>query len=181
MDLPPWIRDVSAIVSASVALLALVISFANTVAIWKNYRRDKSDVDVKLQWNAEVVHEHGVRSPVKQRFGKIIVTNKGRRPVHITHIGLLLPGRNTSGNWLEQSVRLDEGDASITIKIPQNSELEPFIKEWKKIRASVGTNNGRWYDSKPGDSPPAIVSGTDFQSAVLLQDFSKIERFHQKP
>lgn len=76
-------------------------------------------------------------------------------------------------------MKLGEADASITIKIPQDSVLEPFVGEWKKIYATVGTNTGRWYKSKPGAGPPIIVPGFDFQSMGRLQDFTALERFER--
>lgn len=180
MEIPQWIKDLPpvavALVSAAIAILSLLISATSLFVHWRNYRRDSHDVDVELQWNAELIHEHGMRSPAKQRFGHIIVTNKGRRPVHITYIGLQLPGRrNSSANWLEQSVKLGEADASITIKIPQDSVLEPFVGKWKNIHATVETNTGRWYKSKPGAEPPTIVPGYDSQSMGRLQDFSLLK------
>lgn len=126
MEIPQWIRDLPpvavALVSAAIAMFSLLISATSLFVHWRNYRRDSHNVEVNLQWNAELIHEHGMRSAAKQRFGHMIVTNKGRRPVHITYIGLQLPGRrNSSANWLEQSVKLGEADASITVRIPQDS------------------------------------------------------------
>lgn len=184
MDIPQWINDLPpvavALVSAAIAIISLLISGTSLFIHWRNYRRDSHDVDVELQWNAKIIHEHGMRSPVKQRFGHIIVTNKGRRPVHVTYVGLQLPGRrNSSANWLEKGVTLEEGDPSIIIEIPQDSVLEPFLGEWNKMYATVRTNTGRSYRSKLAFECPIIVPGFDWKSAGLLQDFTALKKFER--
>jgi len=184
MDLPQWIKELPpvtvALVSAGVATLSALTSGASLFLNWRNSRRDRHDLTVELTWNVRSIHEHGLRSPIKQRFGEIVVTNAGRRPVHVTFIGLHLPGRrNASANLIEHGQKLDEGDPSIVIPIPQDSALEPFVGEWKKILATVATNTGRWYKSGPAWSPPTLMPGFDFDFAVLLQDFAALDKFQK--
>jgi hypothetical protein len=175
MDIPQWLKDIPPFVSAIVATLALLVSLANCLIVWRNSRRDRYDLKVELQWNADIVHQHGVRSPVQQRFARITVTNNGRRPVNVVYVGLELPGRvNPSANWLDESVKLGEADRFI-VKVPQDSNFEPFLDKWKKIRATVETNSGHWYTSAAGSERPILIPGYDFASVSRLQDFTLLQ------
>lgn len=162
-----------------IAIIGAVTGAASLLLHW-NYRRDSHNVVVELQWNANLIQEHGMNSPAKQRFGHIIVTNKGRRPVHITYVGLQLPGHpNSSASWIEQGSTLNEGDPSLIIKIPQDSILERFIGDWKKIYARASTNTGHRYKSKPGWERPIIVPGYDFSTMGRFQDFTDLRRLER--
>jgi hypothetical protein len=180
MEIPQWIKDLPpvavALLSALLATISLFIAATSMLIHLLNYRRDRHHVWIKLVWNAKAIHGSGMRSSITQRKAHIIVGNKGRRPVGIEYIGLKLPGHVTgSANWLEESVKLSEGDPPVTIEIPQDSTLEPFVKEWKKIYAVTATNDDRWYRSPHSNGPPIIIPGRDFDSMHRLQDFGRPE------
>lgn len=180
MDIPQWIKDLPpvavALLSALLAGISLLISIGSMLIHWRNYRRDRSHVSVELQWNAEDIHGGGMRSLITQRKAHIIVRNKGRRPVGIEYVGLKLPGHVTgSANWMEESVKLSEGDPPIIIKIVQDSTLEPFIHQWRKIEAWVATSEGHWHKSGKAIQRPIIIPGRDYESMGRLQDFGRPE------
>lgn len=143
-----------------------------------NYRRDRARVVVKLQWNAETVHIRGPNSPVKARIAHVYVTNEGRRPVYITFVGLELPGRKRTLNWLAEGKQLAEGSEPLTFKLPQDDMLKPFETTWTKIRAVAGDSANRWYQSKRGDQAPVLMKGVSEDSGLLLRnlDLVRIEQ-----
>jgi hypothetical protein len=188
MDVLHWIKDLPPLTVAwagvAIALASALFTAISSLVSWKAYRRDRPHVYVELQWNAEDIHGGGMRSPTTQRKAHIIVRNKGRRPMGIEYIGLKLPGHVTgSANWLEESVKLSEGDPPIIIKIVQDSTLEPFVPQWRKIEAWVSTSDGRWHKSRQSSQPPLIIPGCDFETVNRLQDFGRPElnRVAQRP
>lgn len=171
MEIPQWIKDIPPFVSAGVACLALLISCIHTIIAVINYRRDRHKVRVDLKWNAEETSFQGAKSPVK-RLGHITVTNVGRRPVTIDFVGLHLPGRKRVISWLEvgETVRLEEESAPIVKKIHQDSTLEPFVDNWRKIRASASDTAGREYRSRHGGERPIVVPGVNEETRRRLQE-----------
>jgi hypothetical protein len=174
--MPPWLKDIPPFVSALVAILALCVAATSLLIAglalflnWKNYRRDRHDVEVRLKWNAETVIARGAREAF-ERFGHITVTNKGRRPVFINFVGLELPGRTRVVNWLDDGVKLGEADASIVVKIPQDRMLEPFIEEWKDMFASASDNIGNAYRSSDGGERPILIPGYTAESQRRLKE-----------
>lgn len=144
-EIPQWIKDIPPFVSAAVAFVALVVALVHVAIHWRNYRRDRHDVKVELQWNAETVTITG--SSMLRYLGRITVTNKGRRPVHIDGVYLELPGRERHINWLDESKRLEEADRPIRIPIAQDSTLEPFV-----------LNNRRRFRTSPPPKRRAMTS-----------------------
>lgn len=171
IDIPQWIKDIPPFVSAGVACLALIVSCVHAMVGVSNYRRDRHKVRVDLQWNAEETRKFGVREPT-ERFGHITVTNIGRRPVSIQFIGLHLPGRKRVINWLAtgEVIKLEEGGPPIIKKVRQDSNLEPFVDIWRKIRASADDTANREYRSKHGGERPIIVPGHDPEMRRLFHE-----------
>jgi hypothetical protein len=170
-DIPPFVSAVIAAVGALIAVVSATVSAGSLYLNWRNYRRDRPDVRVELKWNAEKTITFGKDDPI-ECLAHIRVTNQGRRPAHIDFIGLELPGRKRVVNWLDESVKLAEGDPSIIIKIHQDSTLAPFADQWKNIFASASDNTGRAYRSENGGDRPIIVPGFNKETARRLQEIN---------
>lgn len=169
--IPEWVKDIPPFVSAGIAFLALIVSCVSVFISIFNYRRDRHRVRVELKWNAEQTRFQGATTSI-ERLGHITVTNVGRRPVSINFIALHLPGRKRVINWLAigEVIRLEEGSAPIIKKVHQDTTLEPFVENWKKIKASASDTSRQTYWSKHGGERPILVSGVNPETRRLLQE-----------
>jgi hypothetical protein len=159
-NLTTFLASVFSLLIGSLALLLSVL----------NYRRDRALVVVKLQWNAEAVHVRGASSPLKARLAHVYVTNEGRRPIFITFVGLELPGRRRTLNWMEEGKQLAEGSEPLIFKVPQDDMLKPFEGKWREIRAVSGDSADRWFTSKKSDERPVLTDGISMESGLLLRN-----------
>lgn len=168
MQIPQLIKDIPPFVSAGVALLALGVSVVHAIINWRNYRRDQSKLRVVLRWNAEQTQFEGARSPV-ECYGHITVTNVGRRPVTVNFIALHLPGRKRVTNWLDEPIRLQEGEEVIK-KVHQDATLTPFLGKWDHITASATDSTDKTYVSKNGGEVPIIAPTFQEETARRLKE-----------
>ena len=132
------------------ALVAALVGILGLLLAWITLRRDRAKVVVDLDWDTGK-HYVGMRSNVKETWGTITVTNRGRRAIFVRSVGLKYPDDEKVYNLLPQQdqdgVKLEEGDKPIVIKIPQNKQLQRYSANWKEIYAVADTASGRRYRS----------------------------------
>ena len=131
-------------------IVGLLVGGAGFVLGVINYIRDKAKVIVELSWDLSVTE--GTQYDSSKLWGLVYVTNVGRRPIYISHAALRLPdGYDHSHLVLMegiQGVKLTEGDPSKTFMVDQ-SGMEQYSKDWKKIIAQVSDSSGKvWTSSK---------------------------------
>ncbi len=155
MTLVEW----SAICGMIFGTAGLVTGIISLVVSFFNYRRDKPNIAVSLQWDAET--KQFTQDDNKQVWGHIFVTNRGRRPAYVTFVGLEYPNENIVINILTDGLnpigqQLLEGGAPLKIKVPQyNGYLKKYSQNWRKVRAVANDSLGKQYKSKKVDSKPS--------------------------
>ena len=142
--------NILAIISLIVSLIAIVIGLLN-------FNRDKYKIVVDLDWDSGS-HYVGMQPNVVEKWGAIIVTNQGRRPVYIRTIGIKYPDDERVLNLLSEEknegVKLDEGNSPIIIRIPHDGHLKRYAKDWKKLSAVAYDVAGKEYKSgRPWETP----------------------------
>ena len=134
----------------TVSVIGLVSGVAGFVLGVLNYFRDRHKVDVLLQWDLDVTPDSGYDATKK--WGVITVTNVGRRSTYVSHVALKLPkGYDHSHLLIMGGIRgkkLTEGDPSEIFVVDQ-SGMEHYAKDWRKIVAQVSDSTGKvWYSKK---------------------------------
>lgn len=141
-----------------VSIIAIVISIISLTVSVFNYRRDNYKVNVSLDWDAGKYYV-GMQSNVKETWGTITVTNRGRRPVYIRNIGLKYPDDERVFNLLGEDklegVKISEADPPIVIKIPQDNRLKRYSKNWRKLYAVAYDIKGKEYKSEKSWNTPS--------------------------
>jgi hypothetical protein len=145
------LKDYAPLIAISIAFFSLGVSSCAFFLGLMNYRRDRAKVTVWLQWNG-ALGPYKPDSNERYQMCHIIVTNEGRRPISILHVGLLFPDSEISQNLLEPSqqsgVKLTEGDPPLIVKTQQDEKLREQIKDWRKVRAYVTDSTGKEYYSR---------------------------------
>lgn len=147
-----------AVVSACIAFLSACAAVATSSVHILNYRRDKSDVSVQLRWDHGYV---GMKTNQNGRWGTITVTNRGRRVVNITFIGLRFRDEASVNLFADEhypSLKLLEGEEA-NIKVPQDDSLKRYAAHWQELRAHATDSLGRNYLSPIVEDPPSWVTG----------------------
>ncbi|HQU85754.1 MAG TPA: hypothetical protein PKY59_21640 [Pyrinomonadaceae bacterium] len=133
-----------------ISFVSLIISLSSFLVSFLNYRRDKYTLIVDLYWDSGKYYV-GMQSNVKETWGTITVSNRGRRPIYIRNIGLKYPDDERVFNLLDEDkiegVKLGEHDAPIIIKVSQDDRLKKYAKEWNKIYAVALDISGKEYKS----------------------------------
>jgi hypothetical protein len=131
------------------ALTGAVFGIAGFVLAIANYLRDRYKIIVRLRWDLSIT-DNPVYDPSK-RWGLILVTNIGRRPVYVSHVALRLPrGFTDSHLVLSEGIRgrrLGEGDPPLEYVIEQES-LRKYARAWREIVAQVSDSTGREWVSR---------------------------------
>ncbi len=140
-----------------ISLISLVISLSSFLVSFLNFRRDKYKLVVELDWDSGKFYV-GMRSNVKETWGTITVSNRGRRPIYIRNVGIKYPDDerifNLLGEERIEGVKLGEHNAPIIVKVPQNELLKRYAKDWKKLYAVAFDISGKEYKSgRPWNKP----------------------------
>ena len=154
MTLVEW----SAICGMVFGTAGLVTGTVGLIISLLNYLRDKPDIVVSLQWDAETKRD--TRNKSEEIWGHVFVTNRGRRPAYITFVGIEYPNQNIVMNILTDGLNpighpLLEGGAPLKIKVPQYSDLKEYSQDWRNVRAVATDSLGKRYKSKKVDSKPS--------------------------
>ena len=135
-------------ISDVASLFGIIFGVSGATLGAMGYFRDRAKLVVTLKWDMKIVNNPDYDE--SKLWGRVIVTNVGRRPIFITAAALVLPKNYNDVLVLQDSIRgtkLGEGDKPVTYFIDQ-SELVEFSKEWYKIRAEVQDSTNRSYSSK---------------------------------
>jgi hypothetical protein len=131
-----------------VALGGLISGIAGFVLGVLNFRRDRVQLDVLLQWDMAIVIpglDNDATNPAT-RWGVVRVQNVGRRPTFISHVALHVPkGYDHDHIMAMDSVtgeKLSEGDAPKIYPLTQVG-MEQYAKDWRKLTAQVSDSTGR--------------------------------------
>ena len=140
-----------------ISLVSLIISSFSFLISFLNYRRDKYKLIIDLDWDSGKFYV-GMRSNVKETWGTITVSNKGRRPIYIRSVGIKYPDDERVFNLLSEDkiegVKLGEHNAPIVIKVPQDWNLKRYAKDWEKLYAVAFDISGKEYkSSRPWNKP----------------------------
>lgn len=135
----------------TISVVGLVSGVAGFVLGVLNYLRDRHEVNVLLRWDLDVTPDSGYDATKK--WGVITVTNVGRRSTYVSHVALKLPkGYDHSHLLIMGGIRgkkLTEGDPS-EIFIVDQTGMEQYAKDWRKIIAQVSDSTGKvWYSKTP--------------------------------
>jgi hypothetical protein len=138
------------LVSLITGILGSLLGAAAIVISALNYRRDKPQLKVTLKWD---MTEVGTR----RMIGIVKVANIGRRPVHLSIVGLEIGGHQKYSHLiLNDSIkgkRLDEGDTPEAFMVNYDQMAE-YKEVWNKIRAVAEDSNGKsYYSGYPKDKP----------------------------
>jgi hypothetical protein len=141
-----------------ISIFAITISIISLIVSVLNYRRDNYKVYVSLDWDAGKYYV-GMQSNVKETWGTITVTNRGRRAVYIKSVGIKYPDDERVFNLLGQDKlegeKLSEADPPIIIKIPQDGILKKYSKDWLKLYAVAYDIKGKEYKSEKSWNTPS--------------------------
>ena len=145
MNTVTWVN----ILTGITAILGAVFGTGGLVLRILNYLRDRSKIQVRLQWHMEIRDDS--LQQLQGDCGLITVTNAGRRPVYISHACLILPKSFKNRLLLlKDSVsgrKLSEGDPPMSFIIPHNIQSN-YAEDLKRIRAQVSDSTGQVYLSK---------------------------------
>ncbi|MGI8642217.1 MAG: hypothetical protein ACR2MG_19990 [Pyrinomonadaceae bacterium] len=141
----------------TISIIAIAISSLSLFVSFLNYRRDRYKIVVDLDWDSGKFYV-GMRSNVKETWGTITVSNRGRRPIYISNVGIKYPDDervfNLLGEGRNEGIKLGEHDAPIIIKIPQDNFLKKYAKDWKKLYAVAFDISDKEYKSgRPWNKP----------------------------
>jgi hypothetical protein len=132
----------------TVALGGLISGVAGLVLGIMNFRRDRAQVDVFLQWDMSVTPGSGYDH--NKKWTIIRVQNAGRRAAFVSHVSIRVPkGYDHTHVVAMDSVtgeQLSEGDAPKIYLIAQDG-FERYAKVWRKLRAEVSDSAGRIWKS----------------------------------
>lgn len=130
-------------------ILGIVFGLSGFILGIVNHLRDKAKVTVGINWDMSMAN-NSVYDPNKS-WALISVANVGRRPIYLSHASLRIPkGYGTSHRLVAESVagkKLSEGDPPLTFPLDQTG-LEKYAKDWKKIRAEIIDSTGKKWSSK---------------------------------
>ena len=138
-------------------LIGVVAGTAALVLSLLNYLRDRHKIVVELKWDLDVMNVPGY--DVNKHWGVIRITNTGRRPIYVSHVGIKLPKGYQDTHLLVmeglQGEKLEEGAPPLTYPLDQEG-LDVYKKHWKKLRAQVSDSTGKvWMSPRVwrGDPP----------------------------
>jgi hypothetical protein len=123
------------------ALLGMLLGTAGFVVSIMTYLRDRPRVVVNLKWDMTQVGTNTL-------MGIVRVTNKGRRPIHISVVALKVPdGFRHSHLVLKDSIagkKLEEGDGPAGYLVNYDG-LATYSANWRDVRAYVEDSAGGKY------------------------------------
>jgi hypothetical protein len=160
------------IVSLIAAIVGMVLGTAGFVMSLLSYLRDRPGIKVSLNLNM-------IETRTREQYGMVVVTNTGRRPVHISAVVIVPPGVSMdSGTHLVingslEGNRLGEGDKPYKCMVDKAAFIG-HPSRWREIRAYAEDSTGRRYLSplpKKTATPPkwavtAIISAFCMFSTV---------------
>jgi hypothetical protein len=149
---------ITAIIGAATGSAGLGISVMN-------YLRDRPSVDVFLSWDMQAYDT--ARQLPRSPTGVIRISNRGRRPVFVSHVHLVARKPTVFDRVLRRAPkailllhdsvsgqRLGEGDAPWFLSNSQNG-LEKHKASWNTMRAAVVDTAGRVYYSNVVEKRPS--------------------------
>jgi hypothetical protein len=139
-------REVITLIASILGITFGAVSLAVSLL---NYLRDRSKLEVRLQWDMEVT-SNPVYDPSK-KWGLVTVTNVGRRPVYVNIVAVKMPrGAGSPFLLLRDSLsgqKLSEGDQPY-VQVVNQAQLVSYAAQWKKMRAIATDSTGREYKSR---------------------------------
>lgn len=138
------------LVSLITGILGSLLGAAALIITFLNYRRDQHMVKVTLKWDMMDV-------ATQRMMGIVKVANVGRRPVHLSIVGLEIGGHQKHSHLiLNDSIkgkRLDEGDKPEGFMVNYD-QMAQYKEVWDKIRAIAEDSSGKaYYSEYPKDKP----------------------------
>lgn len=138
------------LVSLITGILGSLLGAAALIITFLNYRRDQHMVKVTLKWDM-------VDVATGRMMGIVKVVNVGRRPMHLSIVGLEIGGHQKHSHLiLNDSIkgkRLDEGDKPESF-IVSYDQMAQYKEVWDKIRAMAEDSGGKaYYSEYPKDKP----------------------------
>jgi hypothetical protein len=129
------------------ALTGALVGTAGLVLGILNYLRDNPRVHVSLVWDMKT---NDPKYQSQAGYGMVKVANSGRRPIYISTASIALPkGYHNTHLVLAEGIqgnKLVEGEQPKAYFIEQ-TEMEQYAKDWRKLRAVVFDSAGRGYFS----------------------------------
>lgn len=148
-------------------LVGIIIGISGFILSLTNYLRDRPKVKLSLQWDLNVTP--GGESDSSRKWGLLVITNIGRRPVFVSHASLKLPKESKVSHLLFTKniagQKLSEGDPPIIIPIDY-VKLDEYSNKWYKIQAQVTDSTGKeWLSKKIGKKivPSWVPKETNLQ------------------
>ena len=134
------------------SLFAIIFGLIGAILGYLSYFRDKPKIVVTLQWDMKILNIP--KYDPNKYWGIVTITIIRRRPVFIQGSVLKLPKKYDSVLMLFDSPvgskKLEDGDPPLHYIIDQ-SQLEQYSKDWKKIKAEVKISTGKIFSSKKID------------------------------
>jgi hypothetical protein len=136
------------------AIAGLVFGFTAFILSILNFRRDRPRLIVALQWDAVAVKDkHGTLA----KFGRIYITNSGRRPIYITSAGIEVATRRPYGSIRSTTQgkpkgrKLAEGDPPLSLIVDADGSTIDLLMSWRDwwqdVRAYAIDSSGKKYVS----------------------------------
>lgn len=134
--LPTWITEVLSLLGSGTGLTALTLGVLN-------FRRDRARVRFEVRFNM-------TPAGTDRWTTAATVRNIGRRPVHVSHVGLCdsRKGRNILSEMSIKGQTLVEGAAPWSLQFMQTDDLIAFMKEARHIRAYATVGPRRLYSRR---------------------------------
>jgi hypothetical protein len=174
VGMPTEIGDVTGLCGAILGAAGFTLSLVNA-------RRDRSKLRIRLTFN-NVQFAYGVRGSDDQLWVAVHIANTGRRPVFVSHVGIVPASRWTRRRdrrkllifGSEGGHRVQEGDAPWIVPGKQDEAVIAFVRRYGSVRAFVLDAEARTLLSPPVtsaelDAPaPLTVEGGDGSAPKMI-------------
>jgi hypothetical protein len=125
------------------AILGAVFGFAGFTISLLNFVRDRAKVSVELGYNWSNGDENLVL---------VTITNRGRRPIYVSHAALRIPLGFRKGyryliiqDWV-QGKRLNEGDPPFSVTASHEiigvDQRDVILRRWRRVKAQATLSTG---------------------------------------